>query len=353
MFHTEEIKEKLNNFIKQTNSSTFKIDCDGWEVDYHISLNHFVEGKKFFNNDFLPLLKINNVDLFASKLTILLNLKAKFHEFDLEYFDFSRDNYMDYLLMSSFINMCEDDFNYPLNYLDRMIEAYTRKYSINKLSLIGCLNLTDKKLNIYESSSKNIASMESPLYKVFIFTDENEKFVTPKIHYYIANDTVYIMGIQGLKERQSNSLSKRLDRYFRKVDAGLEEIEKSENDKIETLKDISPSFLVALTLFISSFKDYKKFYLVDYLPLRYQNKLGVLKQQGKDLESADALQKNITNKFMFTGARFCEHFENADFEFVNSYLKINVETYNHQCGNIIYDLYESIKIKQNKNLKKI
>ena len=40
------------------------------------------------------------------------------------------------------------------------------------------------------------------------------------------------------------------------------------------------------------------------------------------MDEADIIQKNITNKFLLTGARFCSHFENSYFYYDNGGLKI-------------------------------
>ena len=65
------------------------------------------------------------------------------------------------------------------------------------------------------------------------------------------------------------------------------------------------------------------------------------------IEEIDRIQTNITNKFLMTGIRICEHFDNFAYDFFEGILKIDTRDYKHHEGNIIYDLYESIK--QNKN----
>ena len=131
------------------------------------------------------------------------------------------------------------------------------------------------------------------------------------------------------------------------MDKGLEEYTKSENGEIDSIKDISVSALASLTLFFSSMSKYKEFYMLDYLPLRYINKLKdeISEEQ---MEEIDRIQNNITNKFLMTGVRLCEHFNNFECDVFEGLLKIDVSEYNHQEGNIIYDLYESIKTGKNR-----
>ena len=82
--------------------------------------------------------------------------------------------------------------------------------------------------------------------------------------------------------------------------------------------------------------------MVDYLPLRYMNKFKN-NTSYEESEEIDRIQTNVTNRFLMTGVRLCEHFNNFDCDFFNGLLKIETSEYKHQEGNIIYDLYESIK----------
>lgn len=343
MYRIEDVKSRFDNFINLSSSSTFKIFCENGDViDYHISLNFDIEGKIRRKKKDVPMFKIQNYTKFIHKLTYLMNLMDDFHENDSDFLDFQDDSFLDYLILSYVVNMQEQDFNNPMSYIDKMINAYSKNYNIGKEKISGYFLFDNKKVEILEKNRKNLALMEAPLYKLFILKNEDGEFILPKIHFYISGDNVYITGIQNSKTSQSCVLYKKLNRYFRKVDAGLDEIERSSSSMPETIKDISPNFLVALTLFFSSMKEYKNFYMSDFLPLRYQNKAQQDPKRRPNDEELDRIESNVINKFLLTGARFCEHFDNATLDFNNGYLNIKMDKYTPKQGNIIYSLYESI-----------
>lgn len=350
MFSKNDVTLAFKEFVKQTSTSSFKIIFDdGSNIDYHISLNYEIEGKSIIKNDALPLFKIENLFVFLEKLTELLNLMYEFHLKDKEYFDFSNKNYLNYLLMSCITNMHENDFNYSLDYVNALIDAYNYNYNLDNKIYKGSIYLNNKKIKIYEETKKNIASMESPVYKQFIFEDttacdDDRFYISPRVHYYTLGKKTYIKGIQNSIKVQKNKISKQLDRYFRKVDDGIDpSINISENGEVSNIRDVSPSFLVSLTLFIASFEDNQLFFMPDYLPLKYQNKIGVLNSKKEDSQEADRIQKNITNRFLLTGLRLSEHFDNLSTDFFNGYLTLKKEQYTHKEGNILYNLYETMK----------
>ena len=103
--------------------------------------------------------------------------------------DFNDNNFIKYLLVSCFSNMIEYDFNYPISYFDRMIDAYSHPVFF-ETKKVGEIMINGKKIQIEEITSKNIASMESPMHKRYRFTYNDEVFYSPKIHYYISKGNV-------------------------------------------------------------------------------------------------------------------------------------------------------------------
>ncbi len=297
-------------------------------------------------NDSVPILKISNYSSFINRLGLLLDLMEKFHENDKDYYNLDNYQFKRYLLMSLFSNMNETDFNYPLEYLSKMTEAYSTNYDFSLKKLVGKINIKGKEIEIYETLSKNLASMEAPVKKCFIFKSGNDEVNSPKIYYYIANKVCHIMAIQNNKNIEKNELSKILDRYFRKLDKGLNDIERTDNT--ESIKDISPNFLATLTLFIASLPEISNFSMNDYSPLRYMNRVGVFSSRNDDTNKVDSIQTNITNKFLLTGLRLCEHFDFPNY-FFNNLFMFKKSGYVKKDDNIIYTLYESLN---KENLKK-
>lgn len=351
MFSYDNIEKIFKSFIKKSTNESFKIDLDDkYKIDYHISLNYIIEGKYITGDNSNPTLKIPHFNIFLEKLTTLINLMAKFHFEDKEYFEFSDENFLNYLLISCFSNMNETDLNHPLAYFDRQIKAYSNIYNFDN-SVVGKFILKEKDISINKITKKNKASMESLLCTQFYFLHNDDQYLLPKIHYYIVDNCCYIMGIQNTKKKQDNTLSRNMDRYFRKLDKGLDNISKSENGKVETEKDISPSFLAALTMFIASNENISTFYFPSYLPLRYINKVGLLKSKGEEIQEADRIQTNITNKLLLTASRISLHFDNSNISLNNDgFLQLEFDSHQKDNDNIITDLYNSI-YKDKKKLK--
>jgi len=337
------VKAAFKRFVAHSNKETFKIVYDnGTIIDYHISLNYSIENHTLINNADNPLLKISNTEIFIKKLTSLLNTMAQYHSSDKDYYDFNDRNFLNYLLVSCFSNMTEYDFNNPLSYFDRMTDAYNQSY-IFGTQKVGEITIKDKKIQIEEITSKNIATMESPLYKRYRFSFNNEFFYSPKIHYYISKEKCYITAIQNSSKKQDSNLAKLMDRYFRKLDKGLDNIERSSNGQIETIKDISPNALAALVFFVSSTKTSNVLF-PDLLPLRYSNKAGSLKNKCTDENEADRIQSNLTNKLLFTGIRLCYHFKFSDYSFdIPSFLEIEFDPSTIIKDNIVFDIYNSVQ----------
>ena len=341
MLSFKEVDSLFKNFSKQTYTDSLKIAFEDGEIDYRISLNYIIEGNRKIKKDSNPTLHISNYKVFIEKLTELLNKKYKYHYVDKSYMMLTEEGYHNFILMSTICNMQEMDFNNPIDYLDRMNKAYDVNYDINRKKDIGIFKMGDTNVEIYQYDKKNMSTMESMVSRHFIMKKGNEEVLLPKIHYYISDDKVYLMGIQSNRKKELNTLSKKLDRYLRKMDKGLDKYARNEEGKVESIKDISVSALASLTLFLSSMREYKEFYMVDYLPIRYMNKMKN-NISYEETEEVDRIQTNVTNKFLMTGIRLCEHFDNLDYDFFNGLLKIEAKEYKHQQDNIIYDLYEAV-----------
>lgn len=350
MYTQQEVSRHLKNFIKSSLNDTFKIvTSDNHVIDYHLRCNYLIEGNNLVGHENAPIMNISNISEFIESLTLLINKMSEYYHNDKEYFDFTDSNFLDYLLVCCFSNMSELDLNNPIAYFKTMVNVYYNDFSFVTKN-IGNITIKGKNISIYETTSKNKASMEAPANKQFFFQCDNDFFYLPKIHYYIVNDCCYLMAIQNKKEKQQNKLAKELDRYLRKLDKGLDDIEKSTDGKIENVKDISPSSLAALTLFMSSQNDIRTFKFPSFLPFRYANKAGVLKCKNIDENEADRIQNNITNKFLFTAIRICEHFDKSSFDYIDgNYLELQFNPATSKTDNIIYDLYHSITAnKKNK-----
>lgn len=368
MFDERMVGELFKNFIKETYKDSLKISFEDMDdVDYRISLNYSLNGKSASNSSLKPILHVGKYKSFISSLTKLFNIKYKKHFKEKEHLGLTKEGYAKYILMSCFINMQELDFNAPVSYFNRIIKSYEQKYEFNKKTKIGEIQIKDEKVNIYEYNRFNNASMESVVSKQFFFEKDGKIFLLPRVHYYISGDCVYIMGIQNygnkqlyvdevneeaVKQNQElQKFHKTMDRYLRKLNKGIDETEINEEGKVDTIKDVSVSSLASLTLFVASLSNYSKFYMPDFLPLRYQNKH---KETEIQQEKVDREQTNITDKFLMTGVRLCEHFDQMECGFENGFLEI--ENNNNTCSNnlqrdVIHELYESVEATRGTKVK--
>lgn len=367
MFSKKEVADLLKKFVMGTYKDTLKLSFEGiGEVDYRISLNYSMKDKDFVKDSSRPILYAGDSKNFITPLTKLFNIKYEYHKDDKERLGLTEEGYKDYILLSCFLNMQELDFNSPISYFNRLIKSYEQEYKFNEKVKMGEIEVKEEKVNIHGYDRKNMASMESPVSKQFFLEQDGKVFLLPRIHYYISNDSVYIMGIQNYGNKQlyvdeideeakqkNNELEKfhkMIDRYLRKLNKGIDDVEVSKEGKVETIKDVSVSALASLTLFISNMSNYSKFYMPDFLPLRYQN----VKKDTEEKEiKANIHQTNITDKFLMTGVRLCEHFDNIECGFENGFLEMYVDKYvpSRTKTDEIYKLYESVKEKENREIK--
>ena len=144
---------------------------------------------------------------------------------------------------------------------------------------------------------------------------------------------------------------KKLDRYFRKVNKNVEDTYGYD----DSILNISPNFLITLTLFISSLKEdnISKFRFSDYFPLRHMNKKGLLEHINADENEIDRIQTSLTNKLALLAERFAYHFKNSDYSFDDfGYIDFNFSDSSLDEDNIITDFYNAIKLfKQTNTIK--
>lgn len=346
MLSVQDVDVLFRDFVKQTYNDSLKIAFEDALVDYRLSYNYIIEGNKKIKYNDCPIMNISNYKVFISLLTELMNKKYEYHFKDKDYMMLTDKGYLDFLMMSIVCNMQEIDFSNPVKYLERMIAAYNHTYKTGVYEVVGNFKMKSNDIEIVQFDRKNLATMESPVSRQFAMKMNNQEFILPRVHYYISGNKVFIMGIQNDRKKEMNSLGKAIDRYLRKMDKGLNDIEQSQMGQVNNIKDISVSSLASLTLFLSSMQEYKEFYMVDFMPSRYLNRLKN-DVTAEEIDEIYRIQLNSTDRFLMTGARLCEHFNNMKGDFFNGIFKIEVGEYKHQEGNIIYELYESIN-----NMKK-
>lgn len=173
----------------------------------------------------------------------------------------------------------------------------------------------------------------------------------------------YIYAIQNSKS-ESNTFAKKINRLLYKVGEGFHD---NDDTDLESLKDITASFLVSLNMAISFLFNmgFDKIVVPSILVERWnaKNISNLLKIKIKKLDSEEAkeiiegqelLQQNLTNKLIRTFLRLGCHYNNIDvlaFPYeIDSCLHIKINDNNLECNNsLLYETYKLVQDGINKN----
>lgn len=317
----------------QTNSG------DAWR--FFVRFYSEIENKKTFKeNNTYPILHIPNYQNFLKKLQTYLSTARDFYSKDQDYFDLPPAEFDKKLILDLFTSASYYDLLNISTFIDRKTNMLLCKQNEEKF-LLG----TYQQFSIYAQITKNRSNMESPYKLDFFIANEKETFQLPSILFDIDHNTAYIMGIQNFNKQQ-NALSKKLDRYFRKVnkDVNMEEIE----------GNVSPNAVVSFTLFNAFLlqKGIEQLKGCAFMPLRYHgnkiagyNKCTNKKEQHAFLETHNHIQYNITNKLMYMFLRYQHHFTKSHVFYNDIQQEITLYINNTKpknAENIIYEISQSV-----------
>ena len=285
----------------------------------------------------IPILNIPNYDNFIKKLDTYLTLAREFYKLDATYFYLFQNEFDKKLVLDLFANATFYDFNNIESYIDvrtKMLEHSLQKSELN-------FGMYDN-LNVEAKIEKSNSNLEGPYKIVFYIYDKNENcFELPTITFGIVKNTCYLYTVQNKNKLKITDFSKKLDRYFRKINKGVsfQDIE----------SNVSPNALVSLTLFMSLLKqnNIKHILSPSFMPIRYQSSkiarfFDCKNQKSKHIAIKNLYrdQNNITNKLMYLMLRYKYHFPNCscNFDENTNYISLNLSSSQNLTGNIIYDL---------------
>lgn len=298
------------------------IDCFMY---YHICFNTSIEGHLIMkHNPFridTPLLEIRDKKEFNDKLCEYVKIAIEYYDDSYFYDEVLNGEYRTeknkickekVLMTLLWANATVEDFKNPCQFLERQtnylkVNCLTNQENKGYASILGGNIVT-------EVSKTKKLSWESPYaFRSAIF-DNDEAHDLPVVRFGIDGDTVYIYSIH---MRKNPRKSKRINRNLYKVN---ENFDISDNN--EDLKDITPSSLVALDLFILHCKSlgYTNFKMVPYLPERWcDKKIMMYKKAKKELKAEEymeeevsrisKIQDNLTQKFITTFLRLNYHYD--------------------------------------------
>ena len=164
------------------------------------------------------------------------------------------------ILSFAFVNISKSEMNNLDNYANKYINFLDDKVLSFKK---GEKNTTLGMLK-YEVDKQSI-QQETPYCFKSYFEDNDSKYALPRISYGIDNGVCYIYAIQN-KDSKMNTDSK----YNFEVKQKLRTI----NSSISKYRNVTPSFVIALSLFISFLKEnnINKIKVVSPLPIRQKNR---------------------------------------------------------------------------------
>ena len=268
----------------------------------------------------IPTLKITDKRLFDSLLIEYVKKSLDFYEFEEEIKDDERLK-IKKILTFLFANASIDDFENPVNFLKKKINFLEDKTLMSLNDEFLC-NTLDAKICI--KTVKASSTSETPYKVKFELVGEDGKYNMPSIYVGLYNDKAYVYAIQ--KEKDLNLDSKKIKRNLYKIDDGLDDKEDNfENYGIGNLKDVTPSFLLAVNILIGILneKGIDKIVVPSILPLRWNAKeianykKGILKNySSEDMNNMslqhEQIQSNLTEKLIRTFLRLVHHHSGID-----------------------------------------
>lgn len=364
-----ETKAIIDTILSQTSKGFIKIKC--YDYDYDSSFDFYVKlyakcnGKILSETDSIfsenikgqdtptdntSVLEIPDPNLFAEKVDDYLKYAFPFYSNDKNFFMLTNKSYKEKLFLDLIVNAGNYDYTNIYSYID------TRTKMLQNTIQCGIFPVgTYNGFSVTAQVEKVFSNLEAPYRMHFIFSNDNkEYFQIPSITFGLVDNSVYIYAIQSKKDNKKNSVSKTLDRFFRKVNKDI-----PQDDEI--LSVVSPNALVSLTLFLSIMKQngIKGVIAPNFQPTRfYSNKSAKLSRNISENEKEKFLEKhyrdqfNITNKFTNTMIRYCHHFQNCEYFYddIRQQSTIKLSKQNPENDNIIFDIDKiptaNIKLKQ-------
>ena len=304
-----------------------------------------VNGINNFSDDKFPVIEIPDYDYFLELLKEYIDLAYVFYDDDKDFKYFKNDEeYVKQLILGLFLSAGRYDLLNVNEYIKRRIKMFNKpsfKEIETKYNDI-CIRCIVR---------KNTYMLETPYKFLIILNKEGnmEKFVLPTLNFAIIDDVAHIYAIQNTSRgKPSGEMSKKFDRYFRKVNKGV--------DQNDDISNITHTALVSLTLFASYLKSIgiKEIVSLDYMPIRYSYReelTSTFKNKDTLLEIMDRDQYNITNKFMNLMNRYNYHFYSKDayYDDINGEMHLYLNGKENDDNNIINEIDKIFLNKQNKN----
>ena len=295
------------------------------------------------SNNKYPIVFIPSYNVFLKKIEKYIIVAKNFYIDDKNYFDLNEEEFAKKLFLDLVINASNYDLINFIDYIKLKTQILENTLTVSEF-LIGNYN----EYEIFGKIVKNKSNIESPYRFDIIFKDQlNNQFLLPSILFGTNKKQCFVYSIQNLNKEPKNLLSKKLDRYFRKVNKNV--------DVEDDIYNVSPNAVVAFVIFVEYLKNknISKFVNSCFMPIRYHaGKISGYKHCEENFEKSQFLQKheknqfNITNKLINMFFRYENHFNNSivSFDNIKQQIKIDIEKEDYQNqDNIICDIAREIE----------
>lgn len=344
------MKNLLQELFYEAQNGKVVIDNDEWPISFNTII--YEDGKEVrrYEGDNNATLEIHNEESFLKKIEDYVKLELEKNRKTPPYREKEKSREKA-LLAYLWVNATTEDFKNPEQYLDKRIQMLkddSFSYLENGIEIEGGSSLLDSKIRI--EKKENAITMETP-YRIDITLEKGDcEASLPSIDYAIVGDTCYIYSIKKRKAKTPSSeeeekYQKKINRLLYKVNEGV--------DQNEDITDITHSFLISLTIFMSLLEaeGIKNIKVVTYLPTRYLSReLGANESERKEelLERNDQIQTNLTDKLVRLFRRYCYHNENVEITSYpydsDEYLSLKITDKNEKIKNqMIEEVTDSIK----------
>lgn len=317
-------------------------------------------GETGTKEDDKAVISIPDFNAFVACAIQYLEKARNFYSEDKSYWLLENDDYAfdKKLLLDLFVNCSINDFNSIQSYVQTRTNMLKTPLKSNEM-FMGEFN----GLKIKSKILKNHAFMESPYtFDSVLISPDGAEYRLPSMYFGVDGDTVYLYAIkhkkvapkntqkpkekQTIKEQKDAELHKKLDRYLRKVNKGV---------NVDEQMLVAPNAIVGFTIFAEYLKNNGLFKIINpsFMPIRYQgkrdsvaNRLTTQEEKEAWVEEYDGIQHNVTNKLIDTLYRYAYFFEENSCYYddmsTNTYIKLAKTKSLPKFDNIIYDIAQSV-----------
>lgn len=284
-------------------------------------------------NNNVPVLKINDLATFMKYLEELVNIRLDFY-YKLEE-NFSLEAYKKVMIYTIFSSMTENDLENPVKFLKDKIKAYQNPLLEDGEAIpIATTSFLNNKEMLTIKRIRTTPNCETP----YTYLLELKDYSFPLIYADVVDNRLIVKGIQRIKGTNEGMQSKLIEKY-------LKDYLPKTNERY--LRNITPSFVLALDLFLESAKkltsnqiDYLE--IPTYCPILYQTREKIV-ENNKDSN----LGYRTTNKLIYTALRLVDYkknYEVIDYGDVGSYVKMKIK-YKEKIREL-YPIYNENIIKK-------